>query len=360
MNKNSSIGFILPFLFCPLLMIAWVYGGPFILLAPMFGYVIITIFDFVVGESTEKSMTGKNAILPYKIILFIWPIIQFFLLFGSLYTIFFFDHLSYIEAIGLMMVQGMITGAVGITFAHELMHRNSKFERLIADFLLGMAIYGHFRTEHVLVHHRFVGTKKDAVTARFNESFYTFFLRVIPACFFSAWEVEKKRLLIKNRSVFSHLNPFFIYFLASGGFLLLSFFIGGVLGVAFFVIQAFVAVLHLEVVNYIEHYGLVRQKVGLEKYEPTRPHHSWNANHKASNLLLINLQKHSDHHAKPGKEYPFLQSYDNDSAPQLPFGYPIMVCISLLPFLWRKVMNPKVLAWRKKFYPLCNTWEVLH
>ena len=347
------------YLFCPLLIVSWVYGGVLILLAPIFGYVIITLFDFVVGESNETALASKKDLFQYKIILFIWPMIQFVLLMGSLCVISLFDHLNSLEAVSLMMVQGMITGAVGITFAHELMHRKSKTERFLADFLMGMAVYGHFRTEHVMVHHKFVGTKKDAVTARFNESFYAFFLRVIPACFISAWNVEKNRLLIKNRNTLSFSNPFLIYFFISTSFLLVSYGIGGLQGIGLFLLQSLVAVLHLEVVNYIEHYGLVRQKIGYNKYEPTRPHHSWNANHKASNLLLINLQKHSDHHAKPNREYPLLEPHDQDAAPQLPFGYPIMVCVSLLPFLWRKVMNPRVLAWRKQFYPSCNKWETL-
>ena len=140
-------------------------------------------------------------------------------------------------------------------------------------------------------------------------------------------------------------------------FLLVAIQIGGILGAICFIVQAFVAVLHLEVVNYIEHYGLVRQKLDNGKFEPTRPHHSWNANDHASNLLLINLQKHSDHHARPNKKYQHLQSYDADEAPQLPFGYPLMVLLSLIPQFWMKVMNPKVLEWRKRFYPELQEWS---
>ena len=108
-----------------------------------------------------------------------------------------------------------------------------------------------------------------------------------------------------------------------------------------------------------EHYGLSRKEISENKYEPTKPHHSWNANHAASNLLLINLQKHSDHHAKPSKTYEMLSAYDEESAPQLPFGYPIMVVFSLIPFLWRRVMNPKVIKWREQFYPEVKEWESL-
>ena len=155
-------------------------------------------------------------------------------------------------------------------------------------------------------------------------------------------------------------NPFYVYLTLALFFFLLSFFIGGFWGICLFLIQALVAVLHLEVVNYIEHYGLSRQKIDDEKYEPTKPFHSWNANHAASNLLLINLQKHSDHHARPNKTYPLLSAYDQNSAPQLPFGYPIMVVLSLIPALWRKVMNPKVLEWREQFYPQIKVWDELN
>ena len=134
-------------------------------------------------------------------------------------------------------------------------------------------------------------TKKDAVTARFNESFYTFFLRVIPQCLISAWSVEAQKLASKNKSILNISNPFYIYAALAFFFVFLSFVVGGGWGITLFFIQALVAVLHLEVVNYIEHYGLSRKKISDNKYEPTRPHHSWNANHAASNLLLINLQK---------------------------------------------------------------------
>ena len=167
-----------------------------------------------------------------------------------------------------MLVQGMITGAVGITFAHELMHQKTKLERFFSDILMAMAFYGHFRTEHVFVHHRYVGTKKDAVTARFNESFYTFFLRVIPQCLISAWSVEAQKLASKNKSILNISNPFYIYAALACFFVFLSFVVGGAWGIALFFIQALVAVLHLEVVNYIEHYGLSRKKYQIISMNP--------------------------------------------------------------------------------------------
>ncbi len=273
-NPEPPLAFALPLLFCPLLVLAWVYGGVVLILAPAFGYVLISIVDFIIGENRKNQIDDKNDTSRYKLILFAWPLIQLFLLIGSLISICWFKHLTVVEAVILMLVQGMITGAVGITFAHELMHQKTKLERFLADVLMAMAFYGHFRTEHVFVHHRYVGTKKDAVTARFNESFYTFLLRVIPQCLISAWSVEAQKLAAKNKSTFNMSNPFYTYAALASLFVLFSFIIGGTYGVTLFFIQALVAILHLEVVNYIEHYGLSRKKISENKYEPTKPHHS--------------------------------------------------------------------------------------
>jgi len=133
--------------------------------------------------------------------------------------------------------------------------------------------------------------------------------------------------------------------------------IGGVAGVLFFVFQAFIAIWQLELVNYIEHYGLTREHLGDGKYEHAKPHHSWNAAHKMTNYLLINLQRHSDHHYKPDRRYPLLQTYSESEAPQLPRGYPIMTATAMVPPLWKRIMNPRVQAWRKQFYPDIKDWR---
>ena len=124
-----------------------------------------------------------------------------------------------------------------------------------------------------------------------------------------------------------------------------------------FVAQALAAIFQLELVNYVEHYGLTRKHLGDGKYEHVKPRHSWNASHKASNWLLINLQRHSDHHYKPDRRFPLLQSYDEDEAPQLPYGYPVMTALALAPRKWRAVMNPRVDAWRARYYPEVSDWR---
>ena len=137
---------------------------------------------------------------------------------------------------------------------------------------------------------------------------------------------------------------------------LLAVLIGGWIGLLVFLYQAFIAISHLELTNYVEHYGLTRKHLGNGKYEHVQPHHSWNADHRASNWLLINLQRHSDHHYKPNRRFPLLQTYDAATAPQLPFGYPVMVLSALSPRLWKRTMNPRVRAWRDKYYPEITDW----
>ena len=349
LSSTPAIFFVLPFFFIPLVIIAWLLGGVSIALIPLYGYISISLLDFIFGPARQNEIVYKDD-KRYSIILWIWPAVQFFLIFGSIIIIS-TNEWNLLEGILLMISLGIITGAIGITFAHELMHKKSKLERTLCDLLLGMVCYGHFRTEHLLVHHRFVGTKNDAVTARFNESFYRFFIRVLPECYISAWKVERERLLKRGRKAFSLKNPFCIYFGLILFFIIVSFILGGFLGILLFITQAIIAILHLEVVNYIEHYGLSRKLLNNGKYEVTKPHHSWNANHTVSNLFLINLQKHSDHHYNPSKSYQLLNTFGTNAAPQLPFGYPIMVLLSLFPNFWKKVMNPKVKEWREKFYP---------
>jgi alkane 1-monooxygenase len=132
--------------------------------------------------------------------------------------------------------------------------------------------------------------------------------------------------------------------------------VGGWTGLGLFLFQALIAVWQLELTNYVEHYGLSRKHLGDGRYEPVRPRHSWNASHTATNWLLINLQRHSDHHTKPDRRFPLLQTYGADEAPQLPMGYPAMTLLAMVPPLWRRRMNPRVRAWRRQFYPEITDW----
>jgi alkane 1-monooxygenase len=164
-------------------------------------------------------------------------------------------------------------------------------------------------------------------------------------------------MLARKGLPWHHLsNPFWRYAALQLAFVLLALAIGGPWGLFLFLTQAFWAVFQLELVNYVEHYGLTRKYLGDGKYDHVQPRHSWNAAHKASNWLLINLQRHSDHHYKPDRRFPLLQTYEEDTAPQLPYGYPVMTLAALIPPLWRRVMNPRVKTWRRQYYPEIEDW----
>ncbi|MZR15079.1 alkane 1-monooxygenase [Maritimibacter sp. DP07] len=343
----------------PLIAIAAIYGG-WALLLPIAGtWWAFTGLDALIGRNTDNpDPTATDAHLYwYSLITWIWLPVQVITLYTMIGWIPRAEHLALWEKFGVFAGVGVMSGTIGIVYAHELMHQKDKLERWLADLLLATVLYSHFRTEHLQVHHPWVGTSRDAVTARYNEGFHHYFLRVLATGPISAWRAERAMLARRDLSPWDGANPFWRYWALQGGALILALLIGGWLGLALFVFQAFVAVWQLELTNYVEHYGLTRKHLGDGKYEPVRPHHSWNADHQATNWLLINLQRHSDHHYKPARRFPLLQTYGPEAAPQLPFGYPLMATAAMIPPLWRRLMNPKVRAWRRQHYPEITDWE---
>ncbi len=227
----------------------------------------------------------------------------------------------------------------------------------MADILLATVLYSHFRTEHLLVHHPWVGTPRDTVTARYNEGFHRYFFRVMRRGLPSAWRAEVAMLHRRELAAFDGANPFWRYWSLQLVALMLAIVFGGWVGLGLFLVQASTAIWQLELMNYVEHYGLTRKHLGNGKYEPVRPHHSWNADHRVSGWQLINLQRHSDHHYKPARRYPLLQTYPASEAPQLPFSYAFMGFVAMFPPVWRRWMNPKVREWRRFHYPEIDDWE---
>ncbi|MDG1863428.1 MAG: alkane 1-monooxygenase [Yoonia sp.] len=361
-NKLSQLTSALPFwlslLLIPLVIYSASAGGWAVLLLPVATWYLFSIVDLFAGlnEDNADPQTPDEQLFWYKLITAIWAPLQFCVIFGMLYYVTRADHLNGWEQYFLFIGVGVMSGTIGINYSHELMHQKPKSERLMADALLGMVLYSHFRSEHLLVHHRYVGTPRDPVSARYNEGFWRFFPRVLVACYLSAFQAEKAMLARKNLPWHDASNPFWRYWLWQASFLLLALLIGDVWGLFLFIVQAFTAVFQLELVNYVEHYGLTRKHLGDGKYEHVMPRHSWNAAQRVSNWLLINLQRHSDHHYKPDRRFPLLQNYGPADAPQLPFGYPVMTLAALSPTLWRRVMNPRVRKWRAMYYPEITDW----
>ncbi len=355
---QSALPFWVSFLLIPLIWITAFAGGWWVLLVPLSTWWAFALLDRLTGlELSNADPDTSDATLHWYILLTkAWVPAQFLTLYGLIWYATHTEHLSSLSKIGLFFGMGVLSGTIGINYSHELMHQKGRLERWLGDILLAMVLYSHFRSEHLLVHHRFVGTPRDPVTAHYNEGFHRFYPRVLRQCLVSAFRAEKDKLARKGRPWTDLANPFWRYWTLQGGMLLLAFLIGGWSGLALFLIQAGVAIWQLELVNYVEHYGLTRKHLGDGKYEHVLPRHSWNASHKASNWLLINLQRHSDHHYKPNRRFPLLQHHSEDTAPQLPFGYPVMTVAAMVPPLWRRVMNPRVRAWRRQYYPEITDW----
>ena len=342
----------------PLAFFAAAQGGWALALPPLATWYLFAILDALTGKELRNAdpATEEARLFWYRAVTIVWAPLQFLTIFGLIYYVTTTDHLAGWEEWAVFVGVGVLSGTIGINYSHELMHQKPKVERWLADILLAMVMYSHFRSEHLLVHHRYVGTPRDPVTARLGEHFWRFFPRVVHESLTSAFAAEAAMLARKGRPWWDAANPFWRYWALQAAFLVFAFVIGGTWGVFLFLTQAFWAIFQLELVNYIEHYGLTREHLGDGRYEHTKPRHSWNAAQKASNWLLINLQRHSDHHYKPDRRFPLLQNYDEDEAPQLPYGYPIMTMAALSPTLWRRVMNPRVKAWRDRFYPHITDW----
>ncbi len=251
------------------------------------------------------------------------------------------SKLSTIEDVGLALTVGMVSG-IAINTAHELGHKRDSLERWLSRVALAQSGYGHFYIEHNRGHHVRVATPEDPASARLGESFYAFWPRTVAGSLRSAWSLEGERLARSGRGRLSFQNDILgawamTVVLFAG--LAIAF---GPIVLPFLVLQAFVGFSLLEVVNYLEHYGLLRQRRDDGRYERTRPEHSWNSNNVASNVLLYHLQRHSDHHANPLRRYQALRHVDE--APQLPTGYAGMIVLAMIPPLWRRVMDPRLLA----------------
>ncbi|MFF5175817.1 alkane 1-monooxygenase [Micromonospora sp. NPDC000089] len=249
--------------------------------------------------------------------------------------------LSLAGAAGLVATVGVVNG-IAINTAHELGHKRESAERWLSKVALAPTGYGHFYVEHNRGHHTRVATPEDPASSRLGESFWAFWPRTVLGSLRSAWRLETNRFRIRGRSPWTHrndiLNAWAMTALLFG--VLAAVFGPGVL--VFLALQAVVGFSLLEVVNYLEHYGLARQRTAAGRYEKVDPRHSWNSDRTITNVFLFQLQRHSDHHANPLRRYQTLRSFD--VSPRLPAGYATMVVAALVPPVWRRVMDHRVLA----------------
>lgn len=307
-------------------------------------YAIVPIVDHLLPKDASNPppevVPQLDADLYYRILPCLTVPIHYFTLIYAAWVVGTQD-LPWHAILGLGLSVGIANG-LAINTGHELGHKKTKIERWLAKAVLAVVGYGHFFIEHNRGHHKDVATPEDPATSKMGQNIYAFACSEIPGAIRRAREAEKTRLGRSNRSPWTFdnevLQPLFITVPLYAG-LIAAF---GWIILPFLFVQAFWGWFGiLSSANYIEHYGLLRQKLENGRYEPCQPHHSWNSNHVMSNVMLFNLQRHSDHHANPTRRYQSLRSFEN--LPELPSGYPLMFGIALIPPLWFAVMNPRLL-----------------
>lgn len=327
---------------------AWLF------LSPLFIYAVIPLLDQLLRPDPRNP---PDAAVPqleadpwYRLLVLAFvPFYYLVLLLGAWLAV---QHAGEpLVWLGLVLSVGAISGAA-INAGHELGHKHPAWERWLARIALAPVAYGHFYVEHNRGHHRRVATFEDPASSRLGESFWSFLPRSVIGSLRSAWALERARLAGHGLPAWhwrnENLQSWAMTLLLFGTLTLLW----GPWALLFLVLQAVYGFSLLEVVNYLEHYGLKRGIGPDGRVERCRPEHSWNSNHVVSNLFLYHLQRHSDHHAHPARRYQALRHFAE--APQLPNGYAGMVLLAYFPPLWRRVMDPRVLAHYKGDLRLAN------
>jgi alkane 1-monooxygenase len=318
--------------------------GVFWFLGPMIVFGLFPFLDAVVGTDAENPPDSVVKWLEqdryYRWCTYAYLPIQYTGLVAACW-LWADGGLSTVDSIGLALTVGMVSG-IAINTAHELGHKRASLERWLSKVALAQSGYGHFFIEHNRGHHVRVATPEDPASSRLGESFYAFLPRTVAGSLTSSWELEKERLSRTGSGPWTIKNDILnAWAMTVVGLAALTVAFGPVV-VPYLVVQAVLGFSLLEVVNYLEHYGLLRQKREDGRYERTQPEHSWNSNNVASNVLLYHLQRHSDHHANPVRRYQALRHFDE--APNLPSGYATMIVAAAIPPVWRRIMDPRVLA----------------
>jgi alkane 1-monooxygenase len=308
-----------------------------------FNYIAIPAADYLLGQ--DRSNPPQSAVkaleadpyyryITYAVVPVLWVTYVFAAWFVSRQSLPWYGELGVI----------LTTGAAGgfcINVGHELGHKQTTLERWLAKLILAPTAYGHFTIEHNRGHHHDVATPEDPASARMGEGLWRFAMREMPGVVARSWRLERERMARFDRSAWSLHNEILqpllltlVFYAAITAWL-------GIRAVPFLLLSALWANFQLTSANYIEHYGLLRRKLENGSYERCQPHHSWNSNHIFSNWALFHLQRHSDHHAYPGRRCQSLRHFDD--LPTLPNGYFGMFTLAYFPPLWFRVMDPRLL-----------------
>lgn len=311
---------------------------------PLMYFVLIPLADLVVGTDTLNPAAEDVAALEHSRYFAALPLVCVPLQIGLMLWgahVFATAPFGPPGAVGWIVSMGCLGGVLGINVAHELIHKRSRTEQWAGGLLLASVLYGSFKVEHIYGHHVDVATPRDNSTARRGETVYHFIGRALRHNVPRAFQLERFHAQRRGRRYSPWRGELAAWFACSALFAALCVWIaGGWMGLVYFAGQAFVAVCLLEIINYVEHYGLRRRQLPDGRYERVDPKHSWNSDYLVTNMFLFHLQRHSDHHAHAARRYQVLRHFDE--SPQLPFGYAAAVVVALCPPLWRRIMDPRV------------------
>lgn len=352
---GRKLGFFAAFIIPALVISGFYLGGYWNFIPLIFSFLVLPLIDQSMGVDTSNVPAAEAKIRAeefyYRFVTYVWTFVQMCFVFWGAYAVTSGRLVSVTEWLAFLLGFALVTGGIGITVAHELGHKNSALERFYAKLLLMTVCYMHFYIEHNRGHHVLVATPEDPATARKNETFYAFWVRSVFGGYRHAWRLENDRLRRKGLQAINPGNQMIWFAILPLAFcLLLTVTLSVIINrwtwevPVFFLGQSVIAFTLLELVNYVEHYGIRRREISSGKYEKVNPLHSWNASHLLSNFFLFQLQRHSDHHAYAHKRYQVLNHYDE--SPQLPFGYPTMIILALVPPLWFKIVNRRLERWQ--------------
>jgi alkane 1-monooxygenase len=354
MSRIKAFGFLVALLVPALLpLAAWLgrYSGAPDVFAwtPLFAlFVLLPLLDYAIGHDRSNPDPATAAELEqqpgFKLLTLLCLPLQVALLGWSI------THLGSagygaLGVAGWLLSQGVVSGIIAINVAHELIHKDTALERACGGLLLCTVGYHGFKIEHIRGHHVHVSTPLDSSSARSGQSVWAFLPAALLQNSSNAWRLEAARLARKGLPWWHWRNEMLGWTLVWLAMAAVAGAVFGVAGLAFFLAQGLVAAITLEIINYIEHYGLERARLADGRFERTTHLHSWNSDYLVSNLLLFQLQRHSDHHETPRRRYQALLHHDD--SPQLPGGYAAMFLLALVPPLWRRVIDPRVKAFRQ-------------
>jgi alkane 1-monooxygenase len=312
-------------------------------IVPLGNFIIVPILDLLFPEDKKNPNTTEAARLKvnplFDWLLYFNVLCQFALLFYTLYLVI-YTPLATFDKVGKIWSMGICTAVLGINTAHELGHRKERLATTLAKLNLMTASYMHFFIEHNRGHHHHVATPLDPATAKKNQTVYSYYLQSVIGGYKSAWRLANDKAQRLHGTLWSLKNEMIQFSICQILFYVLIAALFTWKGLLFFFIINLIGIKVLETINYVEHYGLMRNKQDDGTYEKVKPWHSWNSDHVLGRIMLLELTRHSDHHYRASKKYQTLERIKE--SPQLPLGYPGSMVLSWFPPLWFKIMNKRL------------------